>query len=153
MTRASTETEELSLHDAAQALLDECRMVLPGLQALLGFQLTVVFSTGFSEKLAAFDQRLHLVSLALVAVAIGLVMTPAAYHRQTNPRVVTGAFIAMSSRLLVTSMMPLAIGIGLDVYVVANVIIPGGAAIAIAAGLVGFFVMVWFAWPRWSGRE
>lgn len=152
MTRTRGETEELSLHDAAQALLDECRMVLPGLQALLGFQLTVVFSTGFSDKLATFDQRLHLTSLALVAIAIGLVMTPAAYHRQTNPRMVTAAFITMSSRLLITSMVPLAIGIGLDVYVVASVIIPGTAAIAMAAGLVGFFAVVWFAWPRFSGK-
>lgn len=36
--------EELPLSQAAQHLLEECRMVLPGIQALFGFQLIAVFN-------------------------------------------------------------------------------------------------------------
>ncbi len=48
-TRAAA--EPLSLTQAAQVLLDECRMVLPGIQALFGFQLIAVFSPRFAEAL------------------------------------------------------------------------------------------------------
>ena len=39
--------EELTLSEAAKYLLDECRMVLPGIQALFGFQLIAVFNSAF----------------------------------------------------------------------------------------------------------
>jgi hypothetical protein len=43
--------EHLPLSKAAQLLLEECRMVLPGIQALFGFQLIAVFNARFAERL------------------------------------------------------------------------------------------------------
>src|SRR4051794_7658519 len=77
------EREKLPLAKAAQYLLEECRTVLPGIQALFGFQLIAVFNQGFSQKLSAGEQRLHLLAMTLVAIAIALIMSPAAHHRQT----------------------------------------------------------------------
>ena len=37
--------------EEASYLLDECRMVLPGIQALFGFQLVAVFNRTFWERL------------------------------------------------------------------------------------------------------
>ena len=51
------EREELSLSKAAEYLLEECRMVLPGIQALFGFQLVAVFNQSFGEKLSSGEQR------------------------------------------------------------------------------------------------
>src|SRR5438094_4063722 len=96
--------EELPLFQAAECLLDECRMVLPGIQALFGFQLIVVFNPGFDQKLNTVEQTLHLTAIALVAIAIAIIMTPAAYHRQTSPSEVTHDFIELSTRLLLWSM-------------------------------------------------
>jgi hypothetical protein len=50
--------EELTLSKAAEYLLDECRMVLPGIQALFGFQLIAVFNTGFDERLTSSERQL-----------------------------------------------------------------------------------------------
>ena len=55
---AEGQKQRLSLSEAAQYLLDECRMVLPGIQALFGFQLIVVFNSGFDQKLSATEQHL-----------------------------------------------------------------------------------------------
>jgi hypothetical protein len=55
-------------------------MVLPGIQALFGFQLIAVFNTRFDE-LAPSLQMIHLIALVAGAVSMSLVMTPAAYHR------------------------------------------------------------------------
>src|SRR4030095_8351107 len=106
--------ETLPLPAAVTHLLEECRMVLPGLQALLGFQFIVVFNTGFSEKLTTTEQRLHLLALGLVAVAGALVMAAASYHRQTGPREVSAHFLTLASRLLLWAMILLALGVGID---------------------------------------
>ena len=97
--------ETLPLPEAVTHLLEECRMVLPGLQALLGFQFIAVFNTSFGEKLTATEQRLHLLALGFVALASALVMAPAAYHRQTGPQEVSARFVTLASRLLLGAMM------------------------------------------------
>ena len=76
--REHEEKEELSLSKAAEYLLEECRMVLPGIQALFGFQLIALFNQGFGEKLSHAQQLLHLVAIILTTLAMALVMTPAA---------------------------------------------------------------------------
>src|SRR5678815_5505350 len=111
-----TEKEELPLSQAADVLLSEARMVLPGIQALFGFQLIAVFNSTFSEKLSAAEQRLHLLAIILVAISIVIIMTPAAYHRQTGTRTVTQQFIDISTRLMLLSVIPLAISICIEVY-------------------------------------
>src|SRR5437667_12549915 len=113
------EKEAVPLSQAAEYLLEECRMVLPGIQALFGFQLVAVFTQRFGELLSGGEQQLHLLAIALVAVAIALIMSPAAYHRQSNPEEITAAFIRLSTRLLLLSMPPLAAGICLDFYLIA----------------------------------
>src|SRR5689334_21170484 len=110
--------EPLSLSQAADYLLGECRMVLPGIQALFGFQLIVVFNEGFSEKLTPVEQHLHLVAIGLIMIAIAIIMTPAAYHRQQGGREVTERFLRVSTRLLLWSMAPLAAALSLDFYLV-----------------------------------
>jgi hypothetical protein len=141
------ERQSLDLSEAAQALFDECRMVLPGIQALFGFQLIAVFSQRFTE-LATREQRLHVAAIALVVLAVGLVMTPAAMHRSMGSRVVTRAFIHASSRLLLASMVPLVLALSIDVYVVAS-LVTGGSVALVLAGL-GFVLLslLWFAFPR-----
>lgn len=126
-------------------------MVLPGVQALFGFQLIAVFNAGFSEKLSHAEQCVHLLALALVAIAGALIMSPASCHRQTNPRAASAHFIRLGGRLLLTAMVPLLLGIGLDFYLIARVVLgTSGVAAAAASGLVLFFVSCWFALPQWG---
>src|SRR4051812_20042005 len=98
------ETESLPLSRAVKFLLDECRMVLPGIQALFGFQLIVVFNAGFSELLTDRERHLHLAAIGLIAVAIAFIMAPAACHRQVDPRTLSDAFVRLSTRLMLLSM-------------------------------------------------
>ncbi len=137
----------MPLSKAAEFLLDECRMVLPGIQALFGFQLMAVFSPGFDSKLDGRGQELHLISIALVATAVAMIMAPAAYNRQTSLHKVTEEFIRISTRLLLMSMLPLALGISLDFYLIAGIIVGPGAGV-LATGLLAVFVAFWFVLPR-----
>ena len=149
----SADREELSLNDAATHLLEECRMVLPGMQALFGFQLIAVFNTTFDERLSSGERLIHLTAIVLVTIAIALVMTPAALHRRTEPHAVSRRFIRISSRLLMASMTPLAVGICLDMYLVSRLIVGTRAvAAAIAASLLAVFIVLWVLLPRVHGR-
>ncbi|HVZ38026.1 MAG TPA: DUF6328 family protein [Candidatus Kapabacteria bacterium] len=145
--------EELSLSDAASFLLDECRMVLPGIQALLGFQLIAVFSPGFDQKLSVPDQHIHLAAITLLAIAVALIMTPAAYNRHTGLREVTQTFIRVSTRLLLASMLPLAVGVCLDYYLIAKVLLDGLPSALVASGLFALFMLLWFVLPRAKGLQ
>ena len=136
--------ERLDLNDAAAHLLEECRMVLPGIQALFGFQLIAVFNAAFDKKLSPGQQQLHLAAIVLVSLAIVLLMTPAALHRQAGAQVVTSGFIRVSSRLLMLGMIPLAAGILIDLYLIARIILRSEAAALAVAGVV--FVVHAFFW-------
>jgi hypothetical protein len=146
------ERQQLKLSEAAQTLLDECRMVLPGIQALFGFQLIAVFNDRFAKELDRFDQQLHMAAIALVAIAVALVMTPAAFHRRRGSREVTDTFIHVSSLLLLASMLPLAMGLSLDFHLIAKLILADDR-LALASGLALFALLVgcWFVFPRLGG--
>jgi len=147
--KSPTERQELSLNDAATHVLEECRTVVPGMQALFGFQLIAVFNATFKEQLLPAERMLHLTAIVLVTIAIVLVMAPAALHRQTEPEAVSRRFIVVSSRLLMASMAPLAMGICLDVYIVARVIADSrGLAGIVAGSLLAIFIVFWLLLPR-----
>jgi DMSO reductase anchor subunit len=141
--------QTLSLTEAVTLLLEECRMVLPGIQALFGFQLIAVFNARFAEALSPAEQILHLAAIALVAVAVGLVMAPAAYHRQMGPKQVTDDFIAVASRLLSWSMFPLMLGTCLDFYLIARLIVQSRIlSLLLSLVLLGLFSTLWFFLPH-----
>lgn len=146
--------EEVSLDKATQHTLEECRMVLPGIQALFGFQLIAVFNEGFAEKLSGPQQLMHLAAIVLVGIAIALVMAPAALHRQADPTVVSERFVWLASKLLLASMYPLAIAICLDAWLVTSVIVGGNAVgIAVALFLLVVFGLFWLLLPRRETRR
>jgi uncharacterized protein DUF6328 len=151
---SSTDRQELSLNDATSHVLEECRTVVPGMQALFGFQLIAVFSTAFREELSSIERIVHLAAILLVTIAIILVMAPAALHRQTEPMSVSRKFITVSSRLLMASMAPFAAGICLDIYIVARVTLGTRLGAAIIAVLsLAVFVVFWLVVPRISRRR
>jgi hypothetical protein len=145
------EVQHESLSSAVSHLLEECRMVLPGIQALFGFQLIAVFNQVFWEKLTGPDQKVHLLAIGLVAVAVAFVMTPAAYHRQVLRNTVTQEFVALSGRFLLWSMFPLMAAICLDFYLIGKLVLGDTFSSAILTALLfTVFVVPWFLLPRVS---
>lgn len=124
-------------------------MVLPGVQALFGFQLIAVFNQPFFRIMDARDQSLYLIALVLVAFAIAFLMGPAAYHRQAEPETVSRPFVRYASWLLMSAMVPLMVAVAIDVYLVAHVILRRQlSAAALAAVVFLVFSTVWFVVPQ-----
>ena len=138
-----------SLEKQVDHTIEEARMVLPGLQALFGFQLVAVFDDRFDRTLPLIGQKLHLCSLVLVALAIALIMAPAAYHRQVERGTVSRYFTSYASRLITAALLPLLTAISLDVALVAFVILGDLLLSIILATLIAiFFAWFWFFLPH-----
>ena len=144
---AADEVEPESLKDEISNLIEEARMVLPGIQALFGFQLIAVFNAEF-RNLEAGLQRAHLAAILLVTAAIVLIMMPAAYHRIAERGWLSSRFSRLGSRLIACAMVPFALGVSLDLMIIAHMITGQAVAAALTFGIaVVVFMLAWFAFP------
>ncbi len=80
-------------------------MVLPGAQALLGFQLAVTLTRAF-EALPYPSKRVHAPALMLVALAVILLIAPAAFHRIAFSGEDTEEFHRIGSWFIVAATVP-----------------------------------------------
>jgi predicted histidine transporter YuiF (NhaC family) len=133
------------LKDKIEQALTEARVVLPGAQALLGFQFASMLVEGF-DKLPASSRYVHLASLALMALAVVLLMAPAAYHRIVEEGHDTEHFHRVASRFLIAAMIPLALGICGDLFVVVRKVTESATF-----GLISAAVMLLFFYGLWFG--
>jgi hypothetical protein len=115
-TMNHTEDDE-TLNDKVKHVLTEARVVLPGAQALLGFQFVTMLLDDF-DKLPESSKQVHLASLLATALTTVLLMTPAAYHRMVERGANTEEFHRLAGRFVILSMVPLALGITGDFFVV-----------------------------------
>jgi Family of unknown function (DUF6328) len=139
--------ERTSIDIRVEHMLTEARVLLPGAQALFGFQMAVLLTEAF-EALPATSKYLHAVALCCIAIAIILLMAPAAFHRLTFHGENTEAFYRIGSRFVIVSALPLAVGITADLYVAATKALyseAAGAALAIA--VAALLITLWFIRP------
>lgn len=150
---AQTETKGTELKDKIKHVLTEARVVLPGAQALLGFQFVTTMMEAF-EKLPLSSRYVHLASLVLVALSIVLLMTPAAYHRLVERGEETEHFHRFASRILIAAMIPLALGVTGDFFVVVHKVTESATAAMIAAILMLiFFYGLWFGFTLYRRSQ
>lgn len=138
-------------------LLEELRTVIPGVQVLFAFLLTVPFSSRFAT-LDATSTRVFAVSLISVGLATVVLMTPAMYHRLT-PDHDRARRVKLGVRTTVAGMALLAVAIGASVFVVGklifqvNPVAPAGTwsttqiGITTGAAVAGTAAFLWFALP------
>ena len=141
--------KQTPLKDKIEQLLTEARVIIPGAQALLGFQFVVVFVRSFAE-LPAWAKMIHAAALAAIALSVVLLMTPAALHRIAYDGESSQSFFRISSALVVGAAFPLAIGIAADIGVV-GFKITGAAWLAPLSGGLSLLILLtfWFFFPLW----
>lgn len=134
-------------------ILTEARVILPGAQALLGFQLVIVLTKSFAE-LAAREQVIHGVAFALVSLATALLMAPAARHRLVYDGRESEDFHQSGNRYLLAATVALAAGITADVWVVALKIAGNEAVALVVSCLCGTMLTgLWHVWPLIERRR
>jgi uncharacterized BrkB/YihY/UPF0761 family membrane protein len=141
--RKRVERERLT--NKIKHVLTECRVVLPGSQALLGFQFISVLTESF-DRLPALSKYIHLAALGLNALTIVLLITPAAYHRMVEQGEETEHFHRFASKIIVAALVPLALALAADVYVIVQKVSESQLVSVVSA-----LVVLAIFWELWFG--
>jgi hypothetical protein len=146
MNVASEPVMPTAVHDKIRHVLTEARVILPGNQALLGFQFAVTLQQGFRDLPAAL-KLVHLVSLSLIAISTILLLAPAPYHRIVERGEETESFYRVASKFTLSSLPPMAAAIAADFFVVVYKISNRYELSVMAAALIFcVFCGMWFGY-------
>jgi hypothetical protein len=131
-------------------LMQELRVVLPGVQLLVGFLLTVPFNQRFSQ-LDTFGRRLWGVALVCGLLSVVSFVTPAAMHRFGErtarvERLETGIVFSRAGLIF------LAVTLLASTAVVTRFIFGTAATWAVVVVIGLAMLGCWFAWPLASRR-
>src|SRR5215204_2518417 len=115
-------------------LLQELRVILPGVQVLFAFLLTVVFSQRFTALLST-------------AFATIFFIAPTSQHRLLWRQHARAQRLRLANALTIVGSLFLAVGVSCVVFLVADFIY-GSATAGVATALVaGAFLVLWYALP------
>jgi hypothetical protein len=136
-----------------EQLLTEARVIIPGAQALLGFQFIAMLTSGF-DRLPQTVKAVHALALCLVAINVILLMTPAALHRLSFNGEDSRKFLRMGSALVIAAPAFLAAGVAAETFVVLHKV-SSNAGWAPVGALVSFGALIglWYAIPAWLRRQ
>ena len=142
--------EGTPLTDKIKQVLTETRMVLPGTQALLGFQVVIFLMQDF-DRLPEALKWIHFGSLVAVSISAVLLIAPAAFHRIAEHGEDSERFHKVASRFMLSAMFFLGIGVAGDFDLITYKITKSSAlALCISGILLLFFYGLWFAYPGWK---
>ena len=141
---AESETERLNRE--LIELLNELRVVLPGVQILFAFLLTIPFAKGF-PKLDRLDRDVYFVSLLATMLATILLITPSAYHRIVWRRHDKRDLLDVSNKLALAGIATLAVALTCSLFMIADFVFGTVAAAVVAAAAAVTFAALWFVLP------
>jgi hypothetical protein len=127
-------------------LLEELRVVLPGIQVLLAFLLAVPFATRFGRA-DAFDRKVFLASLLLAAASSILLMAPSIHHRLLFRRGQKVFLVELGSRLAIAGLSLLALAVSTALFVVADVIEGRATAWVVLVCSLVLYGVTWYVVP------
>ena len=142
-----TENTKTPLSEKINYMLTEARVVLPGVQALLGFQLVAVLTRRFDELPEALKVA-HAVGLGLMLLSVVLLLAPAALHRLAFGGEDVPVVHKLGSLLVTAALAALALGLSAEVMVALGALsgrLDVGALSAVIVLLV--LVGLWYVWP------
>jgi amino acid transporter len=127
-------------------LLNELRVVLPGVTVLLAFLLAVPFANGWT-RVTGFQRDVFVVAFLSTAVSVALLTAPSSYHRLRFRAGNKEHMVKIGNRLSIAGIAASAVSLEAVVVLVMDVVVSRGAAIAAAAGLFAVVVSLWYGLP------
>jgi hypothetical protein len=147
------EEEPTKLKQKIKEALIEARMILPGAQALLGFQVANAFTNTF-DHLPKTSQWAHFGSLLCVAISTIFLIAPAAYHRIAEHGEDSEEFYDLSGRMLLFALFWLGLGIAADLWVILERTAQSAIfAWTISGATLIFFYGIWFGHSAQKRQE
>ena len=124
-------------------LLNELRVVLPGITVLLAFLLAVPFAKGW-PRTTTFQRDVFVVAFLATAVAVALLTAPSSYHRLRFRQGNKERMVKIGNRLSIAGIAASAVSLLAVVVLVMDYVVSREAAIAAAATLLVVIAVLWY---------
>jgi hypothetical protein len=140
------ESKSERLNRELMELLQELRVVIPGVQVLLAFLLTVPFQQRFAD-LPGSMRNAFFASIACATLATAFLIAPSAHHRLRWRAGEKEALVRIGNQMAIAGTVFLAAAIVLALYVVTDVLFTTDLALWTAIGAVIVFGGLWYVLP------
>ena len=144
----SDESKEERLDRELIEFLNELRVLLPGVQVLFAFLLTVPFTNRFSDVTNG-QRQVFFATFLCTTAATALLIAPSAYHRLRWRQHDKERLLRTANRLSIGGMVFLTLALLGAVYLVTDMLFHYAAAAIVTAAVGGFFAWFWWGLPLW----
>ncbi|MDQ5817940.1 MAG: DUF6328 family protein [Actinomycetota bacterium] len=139
------DAQERSAREVVE-LLQELRVVLPGVQVLFAFLLTVPFTQRFAQ-LTTLQQNVFFATLLCTAAATALLIAPSAHHRLLWRRGAREERLQVGNVLTILGLLflvPAMVGV---IFVITDLMFGSPTAVGVTVAMAASFVLLWFLLP------
>jgi len=134
-------------------LLNGLRVLLPGVQVLLAFLLSVPFSSRFAD-VNTFQVRVFYVTLVAAALAVAMLGTPAAQHRVLFRAKEKERMLKRSNRYALLGSLAVIVAVSAGLLLIVDFVFSAWLAWATSSVFLAVMLWVWFLEPalhrRWK---
>src|SRR5262249_18315911 len=127
-------------------LLNELRVVLPGVTVLFAFLLAVPFAKGW-PKVTPFERDVFVVAILSAGVAIVFLTAPSSFHRLRFRHGHKDQIVTTGNVLAIAGIAAFAVALDAVILLVGSYVLSRGAGIAAAAVVGGLVLSLWYGLP------
>jgi len=127
-------------------LLNELRVVLPGVQVLFAFLLAVPFANGWT-RVTDLQRDVFFVAFLAAAISSILLIAPSSYHRLRWRAGDKEQMLRTSNVLAIAGTVFLAIGMSAVVFLISDILFRAWWAALTTAVIAGGFAWFWYGLP------
>ena len=133
-------------------LLQELRVILPGVQVLLAFLLTAPFQQRFAA-IPGSMRNAFFAAIVCATLATAFLIAPSAHHRMRWRAGDKERLVRIGNQMAIVGTVFLAAAIVLALYVVTDVLFTTNLAVLTALGALVVFAGLWYVVPMVGARE
>ena len=133
-------------------LLQELRVILPGVQVLLAFLLTAPFQQRFAA-IPGSMRNAFFAAIVCAALATAFLIAPSAHHRMRWRAGDKERLVRIGNRMTIVGTVFLAAAVVLALYVVTDVLFTTNLAVLTAVGALVVFAGLWYVVPMVGARD
>ncbi|MEU7297390.1 DUF6328 family protein [Streptomyces exfoliatus] len=147
--RGREETADERADRQWQDLLQEIRVAQTGVQILLGFLLTVVFTPRYAS-LGSIEQTTYILTVILGSLSAGALIGPVSFHRLVSGHRIKPEAVVWASRLILTGILLLVATLTTALFLILRVATDNGLVPWLVAPVLAWYLLCWFVLPLWA---
>ena len=151
-TDNDTESDTERLEREHEQLFDELRSIIPGVEVLFAFLLTVAFTERF-EQLTDTQRGVYYATFFCAGLTLVLLLAPSSFHRIRFRQSDKDALLRAANVEALAALALLAVSIAGTVYLITDLMFTTTAAVVASATIFLVAAGLWWIYPLSRRRE